>query len=311
MLQTIVSNLSGMPIQKAGEGEYTISMGGVTVMFGVKGDVLYCTTDAVVKSALDGADIESLASMSKIFKGQSGSFYVDFEGVNALTAQLVGGNVAPQVEAALSVLAMFEDLEAYGTMKGGTAVVNMTDKEQNSFKTICDKIGELIRLYVPEAKPVITSGVYGKRPSGIRTAVSLEIKNVGIDNFATGAPCVFAGEAAPPGFGGLVAGGNLPQGGVLPARGGFGDGKNFAVPLPLRHPGGLHGEDTLRRGGLPRLFRRGVERPAPQVAEYAFPGSASFRRIDRRGEYRPEKRAHAFQDAGADRANARGCGYRR
>lgn len=46
---------------------------------------------------------------------------------------------------------MFEDLEAYGTMKGGTAVVNMTDKEQNSFKTICDKIGELIRLYVPEA----------------------------------------------------------------------------------------------------------------------------------------------------------------
>ena len=103
-----------------------------------------------MKSALDGADIESLASMSKIFKGQSGSFYVDFEGVNALTAQLVGGNVDPQVEAALSVLAMFEDLEAYGTMKGGTAVVNMTDKEQNSFKTVCDKIGELIRRYVPE-----------------------------------------------------------------------------------------------------------------------------------------------------------------
>ena len=150
VLQTIVSNLSGMPIQKAGEGEYTISMGGVTVLFGVKGDVLYCTTDAVVKSALDGADIESLASMSKIFKGQSGSFYVDFEGVTALTAQLVGGNVDPQVEAALSVLAMFEDLEAYGTMKGGTAVVNMTDKEQNSFKTVCDKIGELIRRYVPE-----------------------------------------------------------------------------------------------------------------------------------------------------------------
>lgn len=48
------------------------------------------------------------------------------------------------------MLAMFEDLEAYGTMKGGTAVVNMTDKEQNSFKTVCDKIGELIRRYVPE-----------------------------------------------------------------------------------------------------------------------------------------------------------------
>ena len=59
-------------------------------------------------------------------------------------------------------------------------------------------------------------------------------------------------------------------------------------------------EDIFRQNGL-----------RPQVAEYAFPEFASFRRIDRRGEYRPEKRAHAFQDAGADRANARGCGYRR
>jgi hypothetical protein len=42
----------------------------------------------------------------------SGTSTVDFEGVTALTAQLVGGNVDPQVEAALSVLAMFEDLEA-------------------------------------------------------------------------------------------------------------------------------------------------------------------------------------------------------
>ena len=151
VLQTIASNLSGMPIQKAGEGEYTISMDGVTVMFGVKGDVLYCTTDAVVKSALDGADIESLASMSKIFKGQSGKLLRRFRGCERADRTACRRECRPQVEAALSVLAMFEDLEAYGTMKGGTAVVNMTDKEQNSFKTICDKIGELIRLYVPEA----------------------------------------------------------------------------------------------------------------------------------------------------------------
>ena len=150
VLQTIVTNLAGMPVQQTAEGEYIFSMGDITVLFGVKNKVLYCTTDAAVKSALDGADIESLASMSKIFKGQSGSFYVDFEGVTALTAQLVGGNVTPQAEAALSVLGMFDDMEAYGTMKGGTAVVNMTDKEQNSFKTVCDKIGELIRRYVPE-----------------------------------------------------------------------------------------------------------------------------------------------------------------
>ena len=51
------------------------------------------------------------------------------------------GNVTPQAEAALSVLGMFDDMEAYGTMKGGTMIVNMVDKEQNSFKTICGKTG--------------------------------------------------------------------------------------------------------------------------------------------------------------------------
>lgn len=115
------------------------------------GDVLYCTTDAVVKMALDGGEIASMESMDKIFKGQSSTFYLDFEGLNAMIAQLLGGNVTPQAEAALSVLGMFDDMEAYGTMKGGTMIVNMVDKEQNSFKTICGKTGELIRQYVPEA----------------------------------------------------------------------------------------------------------------------------------------------------------------
>ncbi len=124
---------------------------GVDDLAGVKGDVLYCTTDAVVKMALDGGEIASMESMDKIFKGQSSTFYLDFEGLNAMIAQLLGGNVTPQAEAALSVLGMFDDMEAYGTMKGGTMIVNMVDKEQNSFKTICGKTGELIRQYVPEA----------------------------------------------------------------------------------------------------------------------------------------------------------------
>ena len=151
VLQMIVTNLAGMPIQQTGQGEYTFSMGGITVLFGVKGDVLYCTTDAVVKSALDGAEIESLTSMDKIFEAKSGTFHLDFEGLNTMIAQLVGGNVNPGVEAVLSVLAMFDDMEAYGTMSGGTIIVNMVDKEQNSFKTICDKTGELIRRFMPEA----------------------------------------------------------------------------------------------------------------------------------------------------------------
>ena len=151
VLQTIVTNMAGMPVRQTAEGEYTLNMGGVTILFGVKGDVLYCTTDAVVKMALDGGEIASMESMDKIFKGQSSTFYLDFEGLNAMIAQLLGGNVTPQAEAALSVLGMFDDMEAYGTMKGGTMIVNMVDKEQNSFKTICGKTGELIRQYVPEA----------------------------------------------------------------------------------------------------------------------------------------------------------------
>ena len=40
--------MAGMPVRQTAEGEYTLNMGGVTILFGVKGDVLYCTTDAVV-----------------------------------------------------------------------------------------------------------------------------------------------------------------------------------------------------------------------------------------------------------------------
>lgn len=151
VLQTIVTNLAGMPIQQTAEGEYMFSMGGISVLFGVKNKVLYCTTDVAVKSALDGTKIESLTSLDRIVKGKSGTFWLDFKGLNALVAQLTGGYGMPQVEIALSVLGMFDDLEAYGTMEGGEFIVNMADKEQNAFKTICDTTGALIRQYMPEA----------------------------------------------------------------------------------------------------------------------------------------------------------------
>ena len=150
VLQTIVTNLAGMPVQQTAEGEYMFSMGDITVLFGVKNKVLYCTTDAAVKSALDGTKIESLTSLDGIVKGKSGSFYLDFKGVNTLVAQMAGGYRTPQVEAALAVLGMFDDLEAYGTMEGGKLIVNMADKEQNAFKTLCDRTGEMIRQYMPE-----------------------------------------------------------------------------------------------------------------------------------------------------------------
>ena len=151
VLQTIVANLAGMPVQQTGEGAYSIGMGGVTVSFGVEDKVLYVTTDAIVKSALDGAEIESLASRAQIFKGQSGTFYLDFGGLNTLIARMTAGNDTLPTEIAISVLGIFDNLEACGTMDGGKAVVNMADKEQNSLKSICDMTRELIGRYAPEA----------------------------------------------------------------------------------------------------------------------------------------------------------------
>lgn len=80
VLQTVVTNLAGMPVQQTAEGEYVFNSGDVSVLFGVKNKVLYCTTDTAVKSALDGAKIESLMSLDGIVKGQSCTFWVDFKG---------------------------------------------------------------------------------------------------------------------------------------------------------------------------------------------------------------------------------------
>ncbi len=154
VLQTIVKNLAGMPVQQTAEGEYAFTSGDISVLFGVKDKVLYCTTDAAVKSALDGAKIESLTSLDGIVKGKSGTFWLDFKGLNALVARMAGGAGRPQVDAALAVLGMFDDVEACGTTEGGEFVVNMADKEQNAFKTICDTTGALIRQYMPETDEI-------------------------------------------------------------------------------------------------------------------------------------------------------------
>ena len=81
VLQTIVTNLAGMPVQQTAEGEYTLNMGGVTILFGVKGDVLYCTTDAVVKiGARRRRTSRRWSRWSKIFKGQSSTLLPRFRG---------------------------------------------------------------------------------------------------------------------------------------------------------------------------------------------------------------------------------------
>lgn len=150
VLQTIVANLAGMPVEQIGEGEYTLNLGGVGIMFGTKGKVLYFTSDAVVKSALDGAQIGSLESLEEIVAKKSGTVYLDFENLSGMIARVAGGYVTSEVESALSVLGMFDTLEASGTMEGGRMVIEMVDKDQNAFRTICETSGELIRRYAPE-----------------------------------------------------------------------------------------------------------------------------------------------------------------
>lgn len=148
ILQTLLSNIPNLPIEKVAENEYKYELSGATVLLGVKNGILYCTTNAIVKSALDGASIESLNTKSNIFKGQSGSFYFDFVGLNSLISQYLSGDVNPQIEAALAFLSLFDNMEAYGTMDNSKIIVNMADKDQNSLKTIYNEVIKLINANI-------------------------------------------------------------------------------------------------------------------------------------------------------------------
>lgn len=146
-VDTIVANLGGMPVQKSAEGAYTLEAGGASIQFGVKEGVFYLTTDAAVKAALDGASFDSLESQEKIFNKQNATFYLDFQGLQTLLSTYAGSD--PDMAEALSVLGIFDEMEAYSTLESGRMVVRMTDREQNALESICDAVGALIVRYLP------------------------------------------------------------------------------------------------------------------------------------------------------------------
>lgn len=152
VMQLLVSNLGGMPLVETAKDQYSISMGGVSAFFGVKDNVLYITSDAAVKTALDGSQIESFESHKELFKDQASSFFVDFRGVVALVGQLTAGVGATDgARMALEVLGLFNRMELSGTTEGGRMVVYMTDGERNALETICAETGRLIEANLPEA----------------------------------------------------------------------------------------------------------------------------------------------------------------
>lgn len=148
-LDVVVANLAGMPVQKTGEGAYTLNLGDVTVWFGVKDNVLYVTNSTASKWAVDGSPVELNKTVAELFDGQTAGFYLRFGAVNDLLLRFGGSD--PEVEAARSLLSIFDVLETCSTMENGRMVVRMTDRDQNAFKSICDAVGTLIASLLPEA----------------------------------------------------------------------------------------------------------------------------------------------------------------
>ncbi|MFR9250681.1 MAG: DUF4836 family protein [Alistipes shahii] len=154
VLQTVVTNLAGMPVQQTAEGEYVFNSGDVSVLFGVKNKVLYCTTDTAVKSSPRRCE-DRIADVARRHRERAVLHLLGrFQGAErpGFPAGRRGRDAADGSRA--GVLGMFDDMEAYSTMEGGKLVVNMADKEQNAFKTICDTTGALIRQYMPEADEI-------------------------------------------------------------------------------------------------------------------------------------------------------------
>lgn len=148
ILQTLKANLQGMPMQQQSENDYSIELGGVTIRFGVQHDLFYITTDPMVSAALDGKSIDSMTDMKQLFEGECSTLYLDATGMKSLIAQYAAHSAETQM--ALDLLGLFRNLEIYGTLQEGTAVVNMTDTEQNALKSICDWCGALIQSCMTE-----------------------------------------------------------------------------------------------------------------------------------------------------------------
>lgn len=148
VLDVIVANLAGMPLQANSKSSYTLVVGGVSIHFGIQDGIFYLTTDPAVKAALDGATFASFASREEIFREQDATIYFDFQRLNDLLTSYAGSSYWQS--AVSSVLGLFDELEAFSTLDSSRMIVRMTDREQNALKSICDGVNELIVESLPE-----------------------------------------------------------------------------------------------------------------------------------------------------------------
>ena len=146
VVDNLLAALPGLPVVKSGSG-YSLSTGGVTLFFGVKEKVLYLTSDAVVKAALDGDKIESLAARESLFLGNISSAYLDCTRLSTL----LEGYAAPsaQLQPAVEMLSLFADVQAWGTKDRGEMIVRMQDETRNALESICMEVGRIMEQSLP------------------------------------------------------------------------------------------------------------------------------------------------------------------
>lgn len=147
VVDNLVAALPGMPVVKSSEGAYSFSMKGITLFFGMKDKVLYATSDAEVKSALDGAKIDALTGQESLFKGHVTAMCFDFVQLNTLLETYA--NMSPQLRPLMEVLSLFADMQAWGAEDRGEMVVHMQDKERNALETICTTVSGMVAAALP------------------------------------------------------------------------------------------------------------------------------------------------------------------
>ena len=136
---------SMLAVKKVADHTWQGDVMGAMLTFGVKDNLFYATTDAATLAAIQGTKGESVANAMDFAKGSSGAMYIDGRKTYDLLSAIYADDMQlPSTQAAMSMLAMFDNLQIWGNMQGGHFVLNMVDKQQNALKTICDTTGKMI-----------------------------------------------------------------------------------------------------------------------------------------------------------------------
>ena len=140
--------LMGITPTKTGDQQYQIDVLGFPIYAGMKGKILYVTTNPKVHAALSGEKIESMEANAKLFKKQQSSMLLNFKGVSQLLNSLYGSS--PSARYALMFIDIFDTMEASGNTNNNSIItINMVDQNKNALETICSTVETLVRLALP------------------------------------------------------------------------------------------------------------------------------------------------------------------